>query len=189
MPFSVRNMIYGFLLVFFFSAPGLCDSITYYGPDHSEISAEAFQKSSESYQKRYKEAKKTWGLVKTDLIRESIALSGMDHFIRTFPRNIDMLSQQGTFSSGNPELDNKAILIFCSICFSMVGRTLSTSEFILLWSIRFSSGKAKFIETVIPSKSFMAISMALSTKLAASINSSMMTTRSWGGWLCSIFWA
>ena len=108
---SVRIMIYGFLLMFFFSAPGLCDSVTYYGPDHSEITAESYQKSAESYQKKFKEAKKSWGLVKPDLIREAIDLSGMDHFIRMFPRNIDMLSQQGTFSSGDPELDNKAIRI------------------------------------------------------------------------------
>ncbi len=108
---NVKIMIFGFLLVGLFNAPGLCDGVTYYSPDHSEISAESFQKSAESYQKRYKEAKKTWGLVNPDLIRESIALSGMDHFIRTFPRNIDMLAQQGTFSSGNPEIDNKAIRI------------------------------------------------------------------------------
>jgi hypothetical protein len=95
--------------MFLFSAPGLCDSVTYYGPDHSEITLESYQKSAEDYQKRYKEAKKTWGYVKTDLVRESITLSGMDHFIATFPRNIDMLSQQGTFSSGNTEIDNKAI--------------------------------------------------------------------------------
>lgn len=108
---SVRSIIYGFLLMFLFSAPGLCDSVTYYGPDHSEINADSYQKSADSYQKKYKEAKKTWGLVKPNLIRESIVLSGMDHFIKTFPSNIDMLSQQGTFSSGNPEIDNKAIRI------------------------------------------------------------------------------
>jgi len=108
---SVRTMIYGFLLMFLFSTPGLCDSVTYYGPNHSEITADSYQKSAESYQKRYKEAKKTWGLVKPNLIRESITLSGMDHFIKTFPSTIDMLTQQGTFSSGDPEIDNKAIRI------------------------------------------------------------------------------
>jgi len=111
MQVSVKIMVFGFLLMLLWSDPGLCDSVTYYGPDHTEITAESFQKSAESYQKRYKEAKKSWGRVNADLIRESITLSGMDHFITTFPRNIDMLSQQGTFSSGDPEIDNKAIRI------------------------------------------------------------------------------
>jgi len=108
---SVRIMIVGFLLMFFFCTPGLCDSVNYYGPDHSEVTVDSYQKSADAYQKRYKEAKKTWGLAKPNLIRESIELSGMDHFIRAFPRNIDMLSQQGALSSGNPEIDNKAIRI------------------------------------------------------------------------------
>jgi len=111
MQLTERIIVYTSMLLFFFSAQGYADSIIYYNSDHSEVSAESYQETAKTYQKKYQEAKKAWGTVKPNLIRECIALSGMDQFIKSFPENIDTMFEQGTLSSGQAELDNKAIRI------------------------------------------------------------------------------
>lgn len=107
--FPGRKVFIMLLPLLFFYSPGFTDSVTYYNSEHAEISAQEFNKEAESYQKKYRQAKKSWGRADSDLIREVIKLSGMDQPIKTLPQNIDMLSKQGTLSSGQPELDKKAI--------------------------------------------------------------------------------
>jgi hypothetical protein len=100
-------MVYVFIVTLLSCATCLSDSLKYYNADHTEISAEEYQKKAEVYKNKYQEAKKIWRSKKADPLLEVIELSGMNKFVDSIPGFIDATLAQRQATSQSTTYDRK----------------------------------------------------------------------------------
>ena len=92
-----------------YTTQSLFASTIYYSSDHTELSVEEYTEAAIKYKKKFLEAKKSWGSIKSDSLRQCIDLSGMNEPFDRFVQEIDALSNQGVLTTGHSEVDNKVL--------------------------------------------------------------------------------